>query len=312
VAVARADKAKADLAALEQVVAEESHAMGVCLGLSLAERVREMHAWYRQERQLSAECQAERGHTLEKNRELNERATKAEGALVQMTKRAEAAEAEVSHRGHVNDMPWLRSLRDADMRRAVEAHCCATAPRCKGVQVTAPTKAERKRLRGLLPRATPGPVAVHRYNEDDGSIRWQVQSEHQGKGRLFAAVLCHHHDIDSPRARADAELHAEMRNALPGLLDALDAEEVAHAQLSDRCQTVADEAFGPFPTEPAETCLTYIEQGIFRLRQELATAEAERLTLARALVREESGDGEGLTNGESDLARRIVEEADRG
>ncbi len=110
-----------------------------------------------------------------------------------------------------------------------------------------------------------------------------------------------------------AALIAAAVNALPELLDAL----ATAAQVSDRVQTIADESFGPFPVEPADTCLTYIERGIFGLQQALATAEAERLTLARALLESApaalDGDPDAYferRDAANDLAARIVAEAD--
>lgn len=88
----RADKAEADLAALETIVAQESHAVGISGMMTPADRVRTMRRAIVAERNMSCDCQAKRNATIAKNHELNQRATKAEGALVQMTKRAEAAE----------------------------------------------------------------------------------------------------------------------------------------------------------------------------------------------------------------------------
>ncbi len=50
--------------------------------------------------------------------------------------------------------------------------------------------------------------------------------------------------------------------------------------ICDRLQTIADEAFGPFPTEPAETLMTLIEAGITALRVENAELERLRTLLA--------------------------------
>ena len=82
----RAIKAESTLAALETVIAETSHAAGISGTMTSAARVLEMGRAITQERNMSHDCQKDRNATLAKNRELNERATKAEGALVQMTK----------------------------------------------------------------------------------------------------------------------------------------------------------------------------------------------------------------------------------
>ena len=82
-------KAESTLAALETVIAETSHAAGISGTMTPAARVLEMGRAITQERNMSHDCQKDRNATLAKNRELNERATKAEGALVQMTKEAD-------------------------------------------------------------------------------------------------------------------------------------------------------------------------------------------------------------------------------
>jgi hypothetical protein len=46
-----------------------------------------------------------------------------------------------------------------------------------------------------------------------------------------------------------------------------EAEKAALREIGERCKTVADEAFGPFPVQTSEEALTEIERGIFKLRQ---------------------------------------------
>jgi len=55
----------------------------------------------------------------------------------------------------------------------------------------------------------------------------------------------------------------------------------------DRLQTIADEAFGPFATEPTDALLTLVERGIFEQRKALAEAEKE---IERQIARVESMD----------------------
>jgi hypothetical protein len=57
--------------------------------------------------------------------------------------------------------------------------------------------------------------------------------------------------------------------------------------VSDRLQTIADEAFGPFPTEPAQKLLTIIEHGIAMQRRAIDTEDLVNnrlLSAARALL----------------------------
>lgn len=90
-----------------------------------------------------------------------------------------------------------------------------------------------QRFRDLLRRATPGPVEVHRNDRDSGKFSFQVQSYGTGD------VLCNHEEYDSKRARWDAELHAEMRNALAEILDAAERWTVL-CELADRGETMCD------------------------------------------------------------------------
>ena len=117
------------------------------------------------------------------------------------------------------------------------------------------------------------------------------------------ALLAALHDKNHPNA-AEVDWHrvaVAAVNALPELLDAL----ATASQVSDRAQTIADEAFGPFPVEPADTCLTYIEHGIFGLRQALATAEAER-DEARAFLRRTAMTGGSIVSSAAMTAQQIA------
>ncbi len=165
--------------------------------------------------------------------------------------------------------------------------------------MTPPTTAALvARLRELHAKATEGTLDVHRYDQDGGSIAWQVQSDHRG------TVLCQHDDRDSKRARWDAELHAEMRNALPALLDLLsgppaESFEQAWGRMKARGYQYGEDALEQVrfgwelahgyegnDAPPAATLLVEVDRlraHTERLERELAEVRRERLLLARAL-----------------------------
>lgn len=95
------------------------------------------------------------------------------------------------------------------------------------------TQEQRARLRELLAAATAGPWSVNRHDAYNGDINWQIQSDHAGEGDLegfeVLADICES-ELGS-RTRSTAALIAEMRNALPELLDALDAAEAKLARI---------------------------------------------------------------------------------
>lgn len=60
-----------------------------------------------------------------------------------------------------------------------------------------------------------------------------------------------------------------------------------YREVTDRLQTIADEAFGPFPIEPAQKLLTIIEHGIAMQRRAIDTEDMVNnrlLSAARALL----------------------------
>lgn len=66
------------------------------------------------------------------------------------------------------------------------------------------------------------------------------------------------------------ESEVELLDEAAALLRTLAAENEALWGEVERLTTVADEAFGPFPVQSADENLTAIEQGVFRLKRELA------------------------------------------
>jgi len=177
--------------------------------------------------------------------------------------------------------------------------------------MTAPTKAERERLRVLLAAATPGP-----WGTDDGNIFSRPLSDEREAvimRRMAGEDVAHpDEDLDEPLGfvakcpqtcpnfDADEAIIAAAVNALPGLLDALDRAEETIALLNER--VIAEGAAVMAETDRhAETT------------GKLATAEAERLTLARALLERQirpprQVSPEVVTEAYA-TARRIVEEA---
>lgn len=62
-------------------------------------------------------------------------------------------------------------------------------------------------------RATKGRYFINRYDNSDGSITWQVQSENESSD-----VIANFVDRDAPRAKQDAEFHVAAHRDLPALI----------------------------------------------------------------------------------------------
>lgn len=62
-----------------------------------------------------------------------------------------------------------------------------------------------------LAAATPGPIDVHRYDNDGGDISFQLQAR-------TGTVICSTNDYDNPRAKADAHLYAHAPADITALL----------------------------------------------------------------------------------------------
>jgi hypothetical protein len=175
-----------------------------------------------------------------------------------------------------DDIEALRGLQDAaDEAYEADLATRGAAHGRAGDQVTAPTKAERERLRGLLASGSPGPW-VHAGDS------YVVDTE-QG----FLSQM---------GTTEDAALIAAAVNALPGLLDALATAEARVAKLEGvvECARASVEINQALGDKAAENM------------QRLATAEAERLTLARVLA---GNPGAADSSVAFPLARRIVNEA---
>jgi len=95
------------------------------------------------------------------------------------------------------------------------------------------TKQQIATLRALLATATPGPYRINRYDSDDGSINWQIQSEDPGENDLDGFdVIANLHERDlGRRARKTAELIAAAVNALPELLSRIEELEAENNRL---------------------------------------------------------------------------------
>jgi len=63
-------------------------------------------------------------------------------------------------------------------------------------------------------KANSGPIDVHRYDNDGGSIAYQLQQSGRGEDSV---VLCAFDDDDNPKARDDAEFAAKAWTDAPAL-----------------------------------------------------------------------------------------------
>ncbi len=88
------------------------------------------------------------------------------------------------------------------------------------------------RLERLLAAATPGTAEVERQDLASGLFCYDLRSIYRGRDGDTCAILVGHVSEEDregrglARARADAELWAEMRNALPALIERVRAAEM--------------------------------------------------------------------------------------
>lgn len=97
-------------------------------------------------------------------------------------------------------------------------------------------------------RATPGPIDVHRIDQGDGTIAYQLQQSPNApwpgndRERIGRRVLTQYDDLDNPDARYDAEFHAKAHDDVPWLLDAIRTQVVRHEQVVSAMQAAMDMA----------------------------------------------------------------------
>lgn len=162
-------------------------------------------------------------------------------------------------------------------------------------------------------------VARAQVEKLNGDVAYLQDRNERDTESAASALAAAHQDQLAAEADRDAErakfaslytgLELTLRDALPDGLhlphfrDAVDFaanelrdnragivwRQAALDALADRISTTADEAFGPFPVQPADENLTAIERGIFAMRQERDAAIRERDELREALRRERAG-----------------------
>jgi hypothetical protein len=177
---------------------------------------------------------------------------------------------------------------------------------------------DTEKLRALLAAATPGPWREWQQHESTRCV-WKDTLPHgsaciESTGTVFALGVA---VAATPDDGPDAALIAAAVNALPELLNALATAE-ATIKTCDDVLTV--EFCLPWHKEPLPERVRRAQRNAIdewqaeeaahkATKARLATAEAERLTLARAYAT-----GETFTEAEqfdaADLAARIVAEAD--
>ena len=165
---------------------------------------------------------------------------------------------------------------------------------------------DTEKLRALLAAATPGPWRKWAQHESTRCV-WKDtlplgSTCIESTGTVFALGVA---VAATPDDGPDAALIAAAVNALPELLDAVESSRLK-AEMYERDWYEAKSEFG--------SAMAGMSARIRNAEQALATAEAERLTLARAVERERVRYERGLQlepqHNAYDLAARIVAEAD--
>jgi hypothetical protein len=123
-------------------------------------------------------------------------------------------------------------------------------------------------------KANSGPIDVHRYDNDGGSIAYQLQQSGRGEDSV---VLCAFDDDDNPRARHDAEFAAKAWTDVPALCRLVHSRQ----ELLDQAIAAADVAATALEMCAAENA-TLCER-IAKL--EARSVHVERETLLDLLVR---------------------------
>lgn len=105
-------------------------------------------------------------------------------------------------------------------------------------------------IEARLLRATPGPIDVHRIDQGDGTIAYQLQQSPNApwpgndRERISRRVLTQYDDLDNPDARHDAEFHAKAHDDVPWLLDVVRKLVVRHERVVSAMQAALDIAKG--------------------------------------------------------------------
>ena len=95
-------------------------------------------------------------------------------------------------------------------------------------------------------KATPGPIDVHRFDDDGGLISWQLQqSADAPKAKtdheLGTRVLTEFSDIDNPDARHDAEACAKAYEDVPALIAVVKEQGKRIAELEGTARLLGKE-----------------------------------------------------------------------
>jgi hypothetical protein len=99
-------------------------------------------------------------------------------------------------------------------------------------------------------KTTPGPIDVHRIDDDNGTIAYQLQQSPNApwpgndRERTSRRVLAQYEDLDNPDARHDAEFHAKAHEDVPWLLDTIRKQAIRHAQVVSAMQAAMSIAKG--------------------------------------------------------------------
>lgn len=128
-------------------------------------------------------------------------------------------------------------LGDGDQRQ----HKQAAAAYDKAVAADLPDDVEAfvREVERRWHKATPGPIDVHRIDQHDGTIAYQLQQADDApraktdSNTIGGRVLTQYDDLDNPDARHDAEFHAKAHVDTPRFVAIVRAQADANAKMRD-------------------------------------------------------------------------------
>lgn len=106
-------------------------------------------------------------------------------------------------------------------------------------------EAKANEAAAIAEKATCGPIDVHRYDNDGGDIRWQLQQSDRAAvkdAEGIAVVLTDFSDLDNPNARNDATFYAHARTSNPDLAARVLALVKMVRERDERIEAMLDDA----------------------------------------------------------------------
>lgn len=126
--------------------------------------------------------------------------------------------------------------------------------------------------------ATSGPIDIHRYDNDGGDIRYQLQQSPSAPVKDAdgcCQVITDFSDLDNPKARNDAEFYAHARTDLPQALRIIREQDAENSALTNEwlgdMSAIAKElaAFGFVDESGGDGIVLAVRNALTKQRDEL-------------------------------------------